>query len=165
VATDNLRELARSLTRREFIDRHPHLFLVLNAPEEGVQPSSSFATQAVSQSQVRAQDEELVALPIVKGRESPFQGHVSLGRARNCDLVVRHPSISKLHARFRTEGVLALVDAGSQNGTFVDGKRLLPNESAPVTAGSEVAFGSVAARLLDAAALYRLLQAPSAIAR
>ena len=156
--TSELRQLARSLQRREFIDRHPHLFLVFNAPAESSVPANSFATQAVPSEQFFSQAHEIVVLPIVKGADSPFQAHISLGRARNCDLVVRHASVSKLHARFRTEeGTLLLVDAGSQNGTFVDGKRVLPQESTPVVPDSELLFGSVAARAVDAAGLYKLL--------
>jgi hypothetical protein len=156
--TSELRQAARSLQRREFIEQYPHLFLVFNAPADTAAPVNSFATQAVPSEHFFSHAHEIVVLPIVKGADSPFQAHISLGRARNCDLVVRHASVSKLHARFRTEeGSLLLVDAGSQNGTFVDGKRVLPNESAPIVPSTELLFGSVAARAVDAAGLYKLL--------
>jgi hypothetical protein len=53
---------------------------------------------------------------------------ISLGRARNCDIVLRDPSVSKLHAHFRVkdDGKFDLVDRLSENGTEINGARLLP---------------------------------------
>ncbi|MCS6883605.1 MAG: FHA domain-containing protein [Oscillochloridaceae bacterium] len=49
----------------------------------------------------------------------------SLGRAPGCDLVVQHPLVSRLHARIERNGMhFLLVDAGSVNGTFINGRRL-----------------------------------------
>jgi hypothetical protein len=158
VETTDLRQLAQSLTRREFIEKHSHFFLVLNAHGDSQKPMTSFATEVMPSREALLEARDLIVLPIVKSANSPFQAHISLGRARNCDIVIRHPSVSKLHARFRheAEGSL-LADAGSQNGTFVDGKRLLPNEAVPVAADSRLLFGSVPARYIDAGGLYTLL--------
>jgi len=43
----------------------------------------------------------------------------TIGRAGNCDLVLDHDSVSRLHARVEVtkEGYLAVQDAGSHNGT------------------------------------------------
>ncbi len=49
----------------------------------------------------------------------------TVGRAPSCDIVVRRVTISRLHARIVREGPrYSLRDAGSANGTFVNGQQL-----------------------------------------
>jgi hypothetical protein len=159
VQTSDLRRLAQSLTRRQFMDKHQHQFLVLNAGADVEGLNNVFATQAAPHLAPAGSEKEMTLLSIAKSAGNPFQSHVSVGRARNCDLVIRHRSVSKLHARFRVdEATLKLSDAGSQNGTFVNGKRLLPNEVVEIRSSDQLVFGSVAARTLDAEAVYELLR-------
>lgn len=62
--------------------------------------------------------------------------------AKYTDAVIRDPSVSRIHARiFRTGKDLFVQDLNSKNGTFVNGKRLLPNEKAPLFPDDEVSFG------------------------
>ncbi len=50
---------------------------------------------------------------------------VSLGRSKDCDLVVDDPSASRRHAEVHSEnGDYWLVDLGSTNGTEVNGRRI-----------------------------------------
>lgn len=44
-----------------------------------------------------------------------------IGRAAECDMVLDHPSVSRLHASVEAtpEGYLAVADTGSSNGTFL----------------------------------------------
>jgi len=44
-----------------------------------------------------------------------------IGRAEDCDMVLNHPSVSRLHAtvQAKPDGYLAVVDAESSNGTFL----------------------------------------------
>ena len=140
------------------MDKHQYRFLVLNlADTEG--SANAFATQAAGHLLPPGPTQEVTLLKISKSADNPFQSHMSVGRARNCDLVIRHRSVSKLHARFKIEQTaLLLSDAGSQNGTFVNAKRLLPNEVVAVSAKDQLMFGSVAARTLEADAVYDLLR-------
>jgi DNA-binding response OmpR family regulator len=49
----------------------------------------------------------------------------TLGRSTLCDVVVPRETVSRLHARITREGPRFLLqDAGSANGTFVNGERL-----------------------------------------
>jgi len=49
----------------------------------------------------------------------------SIGRAVGCDIVVRRSTVSRIHARVVRDGPrYLLVDAGSANGTFVNGQPL-----------------------------------------
>ncbi len=45
----------------------------------------------------------------------------SIGRAADCDLVLDHPSVSRVHASVQAtpEGYLAVLDGDSSNGTFL----------------------------------------------
>ncbi len=162
VDTDSLAELAQSSTRDEFVAKQPHLFLVLE--QALYEPDQvGFSTQVVDPVTFRRTAtrlaQNLEVLPVVKAAGNPYPDRVSVGRARNCDLVMRDPSVSKLHAHFRVGGVKTeLVDIDSQNGTRVNGRALAPHQPMPVANGDTILFGSVAAKLLDAAALYDLLR-------
>lgn len=50
----------------------------------------------------------------------------TVGRAAGCDLVVRRQTVSRIHARIVRDGPrYTLRDAGSANGTFVNGQHLV----------------------------------------
>ncbi|GIW02677.1 FHA domain-containing protein [Roseiflexus sp.] len=53
---------------------------------------------------------------------------ITVGRALSNDLVLSYEGVSRRHAEFHPcpEGVM-VVDVGSANGTFVDGRRLAPH--------------------------------------
>ncbi|HET9449949.1 MAG TPA: FHA domain-containing protein, partial [Aggregicoccus sp.] len=57
--------------------------------------------------------------------EHPFEGELSIGRQEGGDLVLPDGGVSRRHALLRTEeGAVVLEDAGSANGTYVEGVRL-----------------------------------------
>jgi hypothetical protein len=95
------------------------------------------------------------------GADSAFANRISVGRAPNKDLVLRHGSISKFHAYFQVDeqDCYYVADAGSKNGTLLNGSRLLAREPTPVQNGDFVVFGSVEAMVLDARTLWRALRA------
>ncbi len=67
------------------------------------------------------------------------ESEVTVGRTLNNGFVIEHPSVSKRHARLVTEDdVYALLDLGSSNGTFVNGKRITETK---LEDGCEVRFG------------------------
>lgn len=54
---------------------------------------------------------------------------ISVGRSPDCDLVVPHTSISRKHCQIdEIDGSLFVTDLNSSNGTFVNGRRLIPSE-------------------------------------
>jgi hypothetical protein len=75
----------------------------------------------------------------------PLTGETyTLGRHKNNDISVADPKVSSFHARIdRSQDGFVLVDLGSRNGTFVNGKRI---ESSVLKTGDEVRLGT--ARLL-----------------
>ncbi|HEY6877611.1 MAG TPA: FHA domain-containing protein [Polyangiales bacterium] len=86
-------------------------------------------------------------LPLRKRSEAAFLRSVSVGRARNHDIVLRHRSVSKFHGSFDfdEQGRLFVRDANSSNHTFVNGQKV--SEPKEVRAGDAVQFGSVETHL------------------
>ena len=94
---------------------------------------------------------------VEKAPGNPYPDRISVGRARNCDVVMREPSVSKLHAHFRkTEHGLIIEDLGSQNGTRVNGVGIGAHQPEPVAPGDSIQLGSVFCRLVDADGLKAL---------
>jgi hypothetical protein len=79
---------------------------------------------------------------VEKGDASPFSGRISVGRAGNCDVVLRVPYVSKLHAHFLAgDDGPSLVDLSSSNGTFVNGRALEPRVPHRLVSVARVRFG------------------------
>lgn len=97
-------------------------------------------------------------VPIQKRADRSFLQHVSVGRARNHDIVLRHRSVSKFHAWFElTEDRRLMVrDSDSRNHTFIDGQQV--EKRAEVTSGQAVRFGSVETRVCTAESLWLVLR-------
>lgn len=59
----------------------------------------------------------------------------------NIDVLVAVTTVSRNHARLILDGGQVLVvDLGSTNGTFVEGKRLMKGERVPLAVGQSVCF-------------------------
>jgi hypothetical protein len=103
--------------------------------------------------------DERVVLALIKGATNPFPERISIGRAPNCDLVIRDPSVSKLHGHFREVGRDSAVftDAKSSNGTRIDGSAVEPGEPVEIQRQSLVVLGRVRLLLLSAADVYEWL--------
>jgi hypothetical protein len=93
------------------------------------------------------------------GAGKPFADHVSVGRARNNDIVLRHSSVSKFHAWFeRGEGgAFRLADGKSKNATAVNGEPLPAGQVIDVGSRDVVRFGTIDAVLLSPDNLWELL--------
>ena len=96
--------------------------------------------------------------PIQKRDKSSFLQHVSVGRARNHDIVLRHHSVSKFHAWFELaeDASLMVKDFDSKNRTFIDGT--LIEKRTKVEPGQTVRFGSVECRVTTPATLWTALR-------
>jgi hypothetical protein len=81
------------------------------------------------------------------GSRTLSEHRICLGRSHGNDIVLRTPSVSKLHAWFaRGEGhQYFVVDAGSHNGTRVREVLLEPRKAMQVSSGDVIQFGSVEA--------------------
>jgi hypothetical protein len=159
--------------RRQFIEAHPVPFLVwkegsaseyprppgdtLRPPHVAFHTGASRGGLKVSAPLASLERARVYAVQKSPGR--PFPERVSVGRAPNCDIVLREASVSKLHAHFLhvTETGADVADAKSSNGTRVNGVLVAAGEKRKVDVGDKLTFGAVTLEWIDAEALYDLL--------
>lgn len=166
---DELRREGERAGREAFLKRHGHPFLVLDSVGGG--DDEVFATVA-GQKKTPARAVILEGQPpnpraraaVVEKRKgaNAFDNMVTLGRAGNNDIALEVSSVSKFHAYFTKDPQDAqwwLHDAGSSNGTWVDGERLAASHGrAKLRDGAAVQLGpDTRARFFQPAALFDLL--------
>lgn len=91
--------------------------------------------------------------------ESLFATRISIGRARNKDIVLRDQTVSKFHGWFlRDEGdSLSFADAGSTNGTHINGTVVKTRGPQRLRAGDRIRIGSVETMIATAELLWNAL--------
>jgi hypothetical protein len=92
----------------------------------------------------RARDE--TALLLLDGqRHVVGPGGVTLGRSRQCDIVLSDPNVSRQHAEVRARGgSWVLTDLGSTNGSRINGRAVEGSEV--IRPGDEIELGSTLLR-------------------
>jgi hypothetical protein len=162
--TASVIDLARKKTRAQFVASLPNPFLVLstdNNAANAIQFRTVVATpaEAAEAAFAGASAPSVDIIEVTKSPGNPYPDRISVGRARNCDVVLRDPSVSKLHGHFRVApGKLELIDSGSHNGTRVNGHAITPNAPTLLAIGDTIVFGRVVAKLLDAGGVYDMLR-------
>ncbi len=98
---------------------------------------------------------ELVSPPAAAGRVRTMLGEKALGgagrqatigRQPEADIVMPYPQVSSRHATVAPtpDGMLAVTDLGSTNGTHIGGMRIAPNVPVKITPGDKVFIGPYA---------------------
>lgn len=91
-----------------------------------------------------------------------FASMITIGRAKNNDLVLPALAVSKFHAYVlvpRDGSPPLLTDAGSSNGTRVNGVQLVPKvDRKPLLPGTTVEFGELKATFQDPPGLWDFLR-------
>ncbi len=66
-----------------------------------------------------------------------------IGKLSSCaDAIIKDATVSRVHARiYSKDGDTFIQDLNSKNGTYVNGRRLLPNESVVIVPEDELSFG------------------------
>jgi hypothetical protein len=97
-------------------------------------------------------------VPVCKRSDVSFLHHVSIGRARNHDIVLRHRSVSKFHAwlELTPDARLYVKDCDSSNHTYLNSNRVV--DRAELQPGDTIKFGSVDARVCTSEGLWRLMR-------
>jgi Protein of unknown function (DUF3662)/FHA domain len=73
-------------------------------------------------------------------------GGATIGRSRECDIVLADSNVSRRHAELRPAGdAWTITDLDSTNGVRVNGRDLQPNEPHPLHGGERLDVGTVAA--------------------
>lgn len=154
--------LARALTEDGFSQRYAHPFML---GKEVLEEEFNFRTMVAREHTLSQKAPEPPlrirdwVLPIVKpGEALKDSTRIFLGRAPNNDLVVPHPTVSKLHAYFsRDHDRWWLVDVGSSNGTKMNGLRAPTRARVSLNDGDTLLFGRCAFTFMSARRLYELL--------
>jgi len=159
---------ASTMTREAFSRDNPHPFLV-RLPENAALDDDPWGDELSFTTQVEGVDDDeeedrpdyaAIVAPVAKREGGPFPDRIGIGRARNCDVVLRFATVSKLHAQLRTSGAgWTIVDIESVNGTMVDGVALPPRTPRPIVLGAKIRFGRVEVELMDAPTLWDRLRA------
>jgi hypothetical protein len=94
----------------------------------------------------RAQAREESAILLMDGqRRVVGPGGATLGRSRQCDIVLNDPNVSRQHAEIRPRGgSWVITDLGSTNGSRINGRQLEGSEV--VRPGDELELGSTSLR-------------------
>lgn len=67
---------------------------------------------------------------------------LQIGRSSENDIALSSPVVSRHHALLVADlERISVIDLGSGNGTYVDGRRIEPGQPAPLHMGSEISFG------------------------
>jgi hypothetical protein len=154
-------------TRAAFENAHGYPFLMLQMPETTAKPDEwSFQTRTVvspragqGRALLAAGAERYRVFALIKQASNPWPERISLGRARNNDVVLPDNSVSKLHAHYTKDkdDRMFIIDAGSRNGTVVNGKRLASNERAEVKFEDTIIIGVLQLVLVTSGMVYDLV--------
>jgi hypothetical protein len=162
--TEYLRK-ARGVSQATFQQLYPHHFLFKH-PKEAITANSSdqeidYATRAIDMN-FDPMPNVTQVVSVKKNPENPFPDRLTIGRATNCDVVIRFAFVSKVHAHLFVQGdKLTLRDNKAANGTFHNHKKLDAGGSRSVKLGDTLGFGALELELVDAARLYQLLRVAS----
>jgi hypothetical protein len=81
------------------------------------------------------------AVPLKKSDRNVMLSKITVGRARNNDIVIRSKMISKLHGTFwKDQGEWKLQDMGSRNGTTVNGLRIREKKTVTLRDGDLISL-------------------------
>jgi hypothetical protein len=135
--------------------------VVADVNEVGRSVANDVGSASVSEVRRRLAQARHFAITIDKRvHDGLFQERISVGRARNKDIVLRHPSISKFHAWFErdAEGKWRVADAGSKNGTRSNASDVQVRDLVYVKPGDVLRFGSVEAIVCNSDTLWRAVR-------
>jgi hypothetical protein len=148
-----VRAWANAMPRGQFLARVKGLYLIITLPATNGD-QLAFDTRSASRDRLMraaAAARSRAVFAVEKSERSPYSTHISLGRARNCDVVLRDSTVSKLHAQlYESNGRWHVVDRGSANGTSLNGTPLGRDQPLPIAAGDRIKFGTLQCLVADA---------------
>jgi len=164
-----LRDTAARASVAEFARQFtaPALALWLPSDDWGGFNTSVRSFQDIITADPDAFDEEgdggLAVRFVEKSDRNPYADRISLGRAASCDMVVRHPSVSKLHAHFLRadpsgSSGWSVRDANSKNGVEVNKVRVRSTQGVPLRFGDTLKIGILEGRFVDGYGLYTIVR-------
>lgn len=100
-----------------------------------------------------------VALVSKRPGANAFAHMITIGRASNNDIEIKSEGVSKFHAYIRHQpgGEAQLTDAGSTNGTFIQGEALAERGTASVAPKDRLTLGGIKATYHSPQTFYEYL--------
>jgi hypothetical protein len=96
--------------------------------------------------------------PLAKKPGASFADMITVGRTPNNDVVLRDVTVSRFHAYFRQRGDKWIIaDAGSKNGSELEGTPLEARKERDLASGSAVRIGDFELTFYLASELYGVL--------
>jgi hypothetical protein len=152
----------------EFTAVHSCPVLLLYIEDSGTHSGWSFRTDTISGRRLTdgtsatltlADASNYMAFEVRKTSNSPWPERLTLGRARNNDIVLSDRSVSKLHAYImKMESNWGIQDAGSRNGTKLNNIKLAQDEMKKLQSGDTIKVGAVTLTYVEPEALHSLLR-------
>lgn len=160
---DSYLELAKPADPAGFIARCPALFLVKAPSRTNTKPGPDAEISFHTSHAIQVSDpypNEYRLSPIQKNPQNPFPDRMTLGRAPNCDVVVRMPSVSKVHAHlaFTRKGTLLLKPARTSNLTRHNGRLLDDDSEVEIAPGDNISLGALTLEVMTSKQVYALLR-------
>ena len=95
-----------------------------------------------------------VVVPLTPTNRTLKEDEITIGRAPTNDIRLVSPQVSKLHVTFLLiDGEWRIQDAGSSNGTRLNGVQLEPDNPYRLRPADELVIGDVTVHYLDAEGL------------
>jgi len=157
---EELRPAANQLSAQEFEEQYGSAFLLLSST--GFKQSKSATSTEVllldgEEAGERTAGVSVRVIPIRVSKNS-LTHLITVGRTAKNDVIISDISVSRFHAFFklRPAGGFALQDAGSSNGTLVNGTSVCTKQTGPPTnvkSGDNIRFGQVDVTFLEVDAM------------
>ena len=155
-------QASRAQTNLNVLGFHTVVADVNDVPRAGAPSPKDDAGVSVSELRRRLSQARHFAITLDKRvHDGTYIDRISVGRARNKDIVLRHPSVSKFHAWFERDpqGNWCVADAGSKNGTRANATEMQPRDLVKINQGDVLRFGSVEAMVCSSDTLWRTVRA------
>lgn len=144
---------------------HPFLILVYRPPlpskEVGVSTEKTLSTDLFKATQNPVKHKKnMQAVPILKTNRNAYKSKITVGRAKNNDIVIRARKVSKIHATFipKDRDRFQFMDMGSSNATIVNGTQLVEKEPILVESGDRIAMWRYIFEFIEPRPLIRILR-------
>jgi FHA domain len=155
-------ESAKALKLADFIALHPgHFLLKRPRPGQRQTETASFGFQTIAAKlDFDPFAEEWRIAPVKKRPSNPFPERMTVGRATNCDIILRVPFISKVHAHILVgpSSSFSIHDNGPSNRTFHKHRLLAADSTEKLEVGDTIGFGSLEVEFVDSNRLYEVLR-------
>lgn len=165
ISLDDLAQELRDLGVGTFREKYTCPFLILTynpqASTEDIEvltaKTSSYDVQQATRRPVE-HTKGMRAAAVYKSDRNLFESKVTIGRAKNNDIIIRERKISKLHSQFIPDADgHQLVDMGSSNGTVVDGIKLKEGKPFRLKSGHRIAVWRYIFEFVEPEELIKLL--------